>query len=213
MQLRPRDHAIKWIASVVIKTLWLTCKVRIHNEDKLSDILESKQAVIPCYWHQQHLFGLHYLLRLKQKFGKNIGVLASPSRDGEIPSRIIQKWGLKVIRGSSSKTGAQALRDLCRSVLDENISPGITPDGPRGPIYEAKPGALMLAQHTGSPIVPIKIAASRYWHLRSWDKFMIPKPFSRIDIHIGETIFIDRKLPLSELSNQQEKLTKALNKL
>lgn len=210
VKLRFRDHCIKWLGALLIKFLWLTCKVRVLDEVKAQNLLESDAPLIPCYWHQHHLFGLWYLRRIQKQFGKKVGVLASPSRDGEIPSRIIERWGLHVIRGSSSKTGAQALRDLCKSVNERNISPSITPDGPRGPIFEAKPGSIMLSQHTGAAIMPIKFKVSRYWSLRSWDKFVIPKPFSEIIITIVEPIIIDRKMPISELAEQQKYLTKAM---
>lgn len=206
-----KDKIIKHLAAFIVKFLWLTCKVKVIGEDKIIDTLQSEQTVIPCYWHQHHVFGLWYIFRLYKKFGKKVGVLASPSRDGEIPSQIMQAWGLHIIRGSSSKTGAQALRDLCKSVSNDGISPSITPDGPRGPIYESKPGPILLAQYTSSPIIPISVSASRYWCLRSWDKFMIPKPFSTITIGISDAIYIDKKLPVADLEKQQKLLSKALN--
>ena len=96
-------------------------------------------------------------------------------------------WAGRVIRGSSTHTGARALRDYYTALTKEKVSPVLTPDGPRGPRFKFKPGALLLAQMSGRPILPMAYAASRAW-LVKWDKFVIPKPFARIVIAIGEPV-------------------------
>lgn len=211
MTLTFKEHCLKFLLAAVVKLLWTTCRVNLTIDTASLKHLTGDKPVIPCYWHQQHIFGLWCLLKLKKDYQKNVVLLASPSRDAEIAGQIIKRWGLSMIRGSSSKTGAQALRDLCKSVLNESVSPSISPDGPRGPIFEAKPGAILTAQHTGCPILPIVIQADNDWQLRSWDKFSVPKPFSQVTITIKAAIEIDKKLPMADLPSKQTMLTEILN--
>ncbi len=125
-----------------------------------------------------------------------MGVLISPSVDGEIPAWIATRLGAYVIRGSSTRTGARALRDYYQLLVQDGVSPVITPDGPTGPRFIFKPGALMLAQLSGRPLLPMAYAASRAWFF-GWDKFVLPRPFSRIAIAIGEPVYVDAGTALS----------------
>lgn len=211
MTLTLKERGLKTLLGAIVKFLWATCRIHITIETSSLKHLQGDTPVIPCYWHQQHIFGLWCLLHLKKHYQKNIVLLASPSRDAEIAGQIIKGWGLTMIRGSSSKTGAQALRDLCKSVINDGVSPCISPDGPRGPIFEAKPGAILTAQHTGCPILPVVIHADNAWQLTSWDKFSVPKPFSKVTITIKAAITIDKKLALADLPSKQSKLSDTLN--
>lgn len=125
------------------------------------------------------------------------GFLISPSVDGEVPARIATWLGARVIRGSSTRTGARALRDYYRLLVEEGVSPVITPDGPTGPRFRFKPGGLLLAQLSGRPLVPMAFAASRAWTF-GWDKFVLPWPFSRIAIAVGKPVLVDRPVALSD---------------
>ena len=107
---------------------------------------------------------------------------------------IARQLGAQVIRGSSTRTGARALRDYYNLLVRDQVSPVITPDGPRGPRFKFKPGALLLAQIAGRPLLPMAYAASRAW-LISWDKFVLPWPFARIVIAIGPPVSVPRALP------------------
>ena len=104
---------------------------------------------------------------------------------------LVRRLGGAVIRGSSTHTGARALRDYYTALVKDQVSPVLTPDGPRGPRFKFKPGALLLAQMSGRPILPMAYAASRAW-LVKWDKFVIPKPFARIVVAIGEPVYVPR---------------------
>src|SRR5438067_1532075 len=104
---------------------------------------------------------------------------------------MVRRFGGAVIRGSSTHTGARALRDYYQALVRDDISPVITPDGPRGPRFEFKPGALLLSQMSGRPVLPMAYAASRAWLIK-WDKFVIPVPFSRIAIAIGPPFYVPR---------------------
>ena len=97
---------------------------------------------------------------------------------------MVRELGGEVIRGSSSHTGARALRDYYQALAHEGVSPAITPDGPRGPPWKFKPGAILLAQMSQRPMIPLAYAASRAWKIK-WDRFVIPKPFARVAIVVG----------------------------
>ena len=108
-------------------------------------------------------------------------VLTSPSKDGAILADAMARFGVGSVRGSSSRRGGVAIRELI-GALKEGSDIGITPDGPRGPVYKLAQGVVKLAQLTGAPVMPVHIHYSRYWELKSWDRFRIPKPFSRVEI-------------------------------
>ena len=134
-------------------------------------------SFIPVYWHQHQLFCVKYLLE-QRRAGVKLGFLISPSVDGEIGAMIVRSLGGEVIRGSSTHTGARALRDYYQALAHEGVSPAITPDGPRGPPWKFKPGAVLLAQLSQRPMIPLSYAASRAWKIK-WDRFVIPKTAGR----------------------------------
>jgi len=113
--------------------------------------------------------------------GRLGAALASASKDGEIISAFLERFGIRAIRGSSSRGGGRALIEMKRA-MEAGYIMAITPDGPRGPRYSISPGVIKLAQITGGLILPIHVTYSSYWQLKTWDGFMIPKPFSRIHI-------------------------------
>jgi lysophospholipid acyltransferase (LPLAT)-like uncharacterized protein len=115
-----------------------------------------------------------------------------------------------VVRGSSSHTGARALRDYYETIVRQEISPAITPDGPKGPLHEFKPGAVMLAQLTGKPILPVSIAASRTIRFRTWDRFELPVPFSRVVIAYGEPVKMPRGIDATTLEHLQQDMAARL---
>lgn len=172
--------------------LWLgTCRVvRIAGVENLEAALAKAPSLVPCYWHQHQLFCAKYLLEQRSR-GLSVGWLISPSVDGELGAMMVRRLGGSVIRGSSSHTGARSLRDYYQALVKDNVSPVITPDGPRGPRFKFKPGAILLAQMSGRPMLPLAYAASRAW-LVKWDKFVIPVPFSRVAIAIGAPRYVPR---------------------
>ncbi len=196
----------------VIRAWWGSCRVvRVVGATHLDAALRQAPSLLPCYWHQHELFCARYLLQQMQR-GLRLGFLVSPSVDGEIPARIATSLGARVIRGSSTRTGARALRDYYQLLVHDNVSPVITPDGPTGPRFRFKPGALMLAQISGRPLLPMAFAASRAWFL-GWDKFVLPWPFSRVAIAIGAPVWIGREVTLGEpavMAALQQRMEQAL---
>lgn len=196
-------------ALLLIRGLWRSCSMRVEGEQHLNQLIGDKRRCIPCYWHQQHLFCARYLLNKKQQ-GLNLGFLVSPSRDGDLPAAFLDSIGVTAIRGSSNRTGARALKDVYSAISNDGLSVVNTPDGPTGPIFKFKPGALMLAQMTGCPVLPLACDAPRAWYLKSWDRFMIPKPFSTITIRIGAPVEVDRTASADDLSSIAAELEQTL---
>lgn len=186
-------------------------RVQVIGNEHIAVALERAPSFIPVYWHQHQLMCVKYLLE-QRRAGVNLGFLISPSVDGDLAAMLVRNLGAAVIRGSSSHTGARALRDYYQALVKDGISPAITPDGPRGPPWKFKPGAVLLAQLSQRPIVPLAYAASRAWKIQ-WDRFVIPKPLSRIVIAIGEPVYVAKGLDgagLERLQLEMEGRLKAL---
>jgi hypothetical protein len=196
----------------IIRLWWLTCRIRhIDGDENLTAALAKAPSLVPCYWHQHQLFCARYLLD-RRSHGLVPGWLISPSVDGELGAMMVKRMGARAIRGSSSHTGARALRDYYLALVKENISPVVTPDGPRGPRFKFKPGAILLAQMSGRPMLPMAYAASRAW-LIQWDKFVIPVPFARISIAIGKPHYVPRVLDASAIQTLQLEMEQELQRL
>jgi lysophospholipid acyltransferase (LPLAT)-like uncharacterized protein len=173
------------ILLAIIRSWWRSCRiVAVAGQEHLDAVLARWPSFLPCYWHQHQLFGARFLLTLQQQGRLRAGFLISPSVDGELGAMMVRRLGGYVIRGSSSHTGALALKDYFQALIREKVSPIITPDGPRGPAFVFKPGAILLSQMSGRPMLPISYAASRA-RLVHWDRFVLPMPFCRIAIGIG----------------------------
>jgi len=201
------------VASGLLQFFWRSCRLQpvLGLEHARAALRESK-AVIPVYWHQHIVFGVH-ALRLLEPDGLKPGFLISPSVDGTAPAMLVRKLGGHVIRGSSTHTGARALRDFYATIVQQQISPALTPDGPRGPAHEFKPGAVLLAQMTGKPILPVSVAASRTIRFRTWDHFELPLPFSRVVIAIGDPVHVPRGLDADGVARWQRHLAETLHGL
>jgi lysophospholipid acyltransferase (LPLAT)-like uncharacterized protein len=199
----------------LLKAWWGSCRlVRVVGQEHLDAALAGAPSLLPCYWHQHELFCGRYLL-LQMPRGLRLGFLVSPSVDGEVPAMVARRLGAQVIRGSSTRTGARALRDYYQLLVHENVSPVITPDGPTGPPFVFKPGALLLAQIAGRPLLPMAYAASRAWFF-GWDRFVLPRPFSRIAVAIGKPVYVEKSAALSEpavLAAWQQRMQRELHEL
>lgn len=197
----------------MIRLIWKTCKVRqVIGQEHLQTLLDQGKPCIPCYWHQQQIFSIRYLLDTAQATpGFNLGYLISPSADGDIATNMFSNQGVHIIRGSATRGGAQALREIYIAIRKQGISPIVTPDGPTGPIYQCKPGVAMLAQLSGAPLLPMSYSGTRIWQLRSWDRFMLPMPFSSIVIGIGAPFHVDKTLAENNFAQACEQMNERLN--
>jgi len=196
----------------IVRLWWATCRiVKVEGVEHLQAALKKAPSLVPCFWHQHQAFCAKYLLGERAR-GLTVGWLISPSVDGEIGAMLVRRVGGRVIRGSSTHTGARALRDYYLALVQENVSPVITPDGPRGPRFKFKPGAILLAQMSGRPILPLAYAASRA-SLVKWDKFVIPWPFARIVIAIGAPRYVPRVVDATHLARLQAEMEAELKSL
>lgn len=174
-------------------------------------IADSENIYAPCYWHQHHVLCSN-LLRSWVKRGFRACFLVSASVDGDVPARVARSWGAEVIRGSANRTGALALRDM-QQMMKRGYSIVTTADGPNGPKYEFKAGAVLMARIGDVPMVPIACAAERAWYLKRWDNFMIPKPFSRVVLAIGEPVKVPKTTPVNEIEPYRMQMQEAINRL
>lgn len=179
----------------LLLTLGATWRWRVvAGSETLAQVLEAKKPVVLSFWHNRAFMSAHFLVRRLLRRGLPIALLASQSRDGELATRVAEGLGISTIRGSASRGGRQAMWSIYRAIRKKGASPILIPDGPRGPLYHFKPGVLSLAQLSATPILPLGFAASRYWQIRSWDRLIVPKPFSTVTLVIGEIQQIDKEL-------------------
>jgi lysophospholipid acyltransferase (LPLAT)-like uncharacterized protein len=172
------------LGPALIRSLYRGLRFEVTGRDHLASIERDGGPVVFVAWHGR-LLPLLYWYR-----DRGVVILVSAHRDGEYLARMARGLGYGTVRGSSTHGAHQALRSAIRAVRTGH-SLAITPDGPQGPRERMKPGALEVARVTGAPLVPILAGARQAWWIEGWDRFMIPKPFSRIRIAVGSP----RKLP------------------
>lgn len=153
--------------------------------------------LLPCAYHYRHL---------------GLGTVISRNRDGDYISGMIQRWGFHVIRGSSSRGAVGAQLAIVRA-LEEGRSVALTPDGPRGPRQKMKLGPLRAAQKAAVPLVPVAGAAAAGWYFGRWDRFLVPKPFTRAAVGLGEPLYLPRTASPDDLARSAILLENRLNAL
>lgn len=202
----------KPLLKLLVQALWSTYRIELcTGKETVDTLVRSEQAYVPCYWHRDILV---CLMTIKSWVGRgfNAGVIISPSVDGEVPSSIARGWGFKVIRGSATRTGTLAMRNM-HSVMSSGTSVITAADGPVGPAYYFKSGVVMTSKIGKAPLVPIGCAADRAWYLRRWDDFMIPKPFARVAVAVGTPHSVGSGLSKEGLEAERQALQDAVNDL
>ncbi len=186
-----RTRTLIWLGTWFLRLLAATWRIKVYGRTPSRERqLRGEPAVVLSLWHGQ------MLPILCAHRGEPCTVLVSEHRDGEIIARILAAFGFSAARGSSSRGGSRALLQLVQ-LVNAGHDIAITPDGPRGPRQQMAPGVLLIAQRTGSPIVPLVAHADRVWRLGSWDAFEIPKPFARV------TVLYDAPVPVSAASARE----------
>lgn len=174
----------------VIWILYFTCKNKFHIKDKL----ENKNVIV-VFWHNELLM-MPFLYRQIRKT-PNIFVIISQHFDGLLIAKLCEYFKLNVINGSSSKGGVKVLIQAIKKIK-ENADVAITPDGPKGPMYSIADGVIAIAQKTGASIVIFRTECNKYWRLNTWDRLIIPKPFSQINYYSMRPFTIRKDLSINE---------------
>lgn len=176
-----------WLArfgAALVRVLGVTWRVRYAHDDDVRRFREHRIPIIFVLWHGE-LLPLLYAHR-----HQGVAVLISEHADGELIAQVAVRLGFTTVRGSTSRGAARALIGLTRAV-ERGADLAITPDGPRGPARSVAPGALVVAHRTGAPVIAATAHASSSWRLRSWDRFVVPKPFAKIHVGYGDPVYID----------------------
>lgn len=180
--------------------------IRIEGAEIEKEALKkSGGKAVYCSWHQRLVFHPWYLLK------RGVTVMVSQSRDGEYAARLINSLGLGDVRGSSTRGGFGALKELTQKIKDGVTNGGMVVDGPLGPPRIAKMGAVILARDSRVPLMPIMWGTDRCWVLNSWDRFIIPKPFARIVYCHTEPIWVPPSANEEELEECRRLLEERLN--
>jgi lysophospholipid acyltransferase (LPLAT)-like uncharacterized protein len=183
--LKIEGRSARWLIAVGFRLLQLWVRTLRYEIDDRAGVLGKPvdQNYIGALWHNRLLI---FPFVLRRFFSSRRGAaLISASRDGDLLADAIARFGFDVVRGSSSRLGASAILQLT-DVLASGRDVVITPDGPRGPAYELGPGIIFLAQKSGAAVLPVNMEYSSCWRLKSWDRFVLPRPFAKIRVIIGQ---------------------------
>jgi lysophospholipid acyltransferase (LPLAT)-like uncharacterized protein len=203
---RQQIACIATLGAPLIGALGRTWRYVSDGADAFDHCMAAGQRPILALWHGRILPAT--------PFWRDRGVVAITSEnfDGEWIARIMQRFGYGAARGSTSRGGVRALVRLKR-LVSEGHATAFTVDGPRGPAEHAQPGALWLAKATGQPILPFQIEASSAWHVRSWDRALVPKPFSRVAVAVGPPFFVAADADDAGLEQRRRDLEGELRRL
>jgi lysophospholipid acyltransferase (LPLAT)-like uncharacterized protein len=207
---RLRDRVVIRAADLffylLIRLICITLRWETRGLEHLDAIFSSGHRAIFTFWHVCIFSATWYWRK------RGIVVMSSQSRDGEFTGRFIRRFGYGTARGSATRGASRALTEMAQC-LTHGMDAAFTIDGPRGPAYVAKSGAVTLARHTGQAILPFHIAARRTIELPSWDRLQIPLPFTRAVAFIAEPIYVPRDADKEMIADKQAALQAALDRL
>ncbi|SRR5688500_3292893 len=189
---------------ILIRVIGRTIRYEVSGWENFESIERAGRLPIYAFWHDR-IFASTWYFR-----NRGIAVITSQSKDGEYIARFIQRLGYGAIRGSSTRGGVGALVEMIKAMRNGDAA-GFTVDGPKGPRYEAKPGAVLLAKKTGNPIMPFVVECARYWTIGSWDRLQIPKPFTRAKLMIDKPIYVSPDADDAQLEEKLRELQLSLD--
>jgi lysophospholipid acyltransferase (LPLAT)-like uncharacterized protein len=200
---------VSWIAYVLVNALGRSQRWRVHDEFHFLPVAPSQRFVF-AFWHNR----LMLMPFVRQRFlpERKLAAMVSASRDGSKLVPLLNRFGVEVVRGSSSRFGPRALRELAEK-MQEGFDGAITPDGPRGPRYEAQFGVVNLARLTGAAIVPLSYRLSWKLQLKSWDGFFVPLPFGRCELFVGRPVLVAADADETECERKLREVAAALMEL
>jgi len=170
-----------WLLYSLIWLIYRTMRITFVGKDIMPGFTARGESFVAAFWH-----GRLFLIPFTYP-GCAMNVLISIHRDGEIIANVMKRFGFSLVRGSSKKGGTAALREMLQ-LLKDNKPLAITPDGPKGPVEVMKPGVAQVARLSGKAVIPMTFSASSCFRATSWDRFMIPYPFSRGVLYVGEPL-------------------------
>lgn len=202
-RLRLSPQTTGRLIALVMKALARTWRWQLVDHGNWLDRPMPGPPILWVVWHNR--IGMAPQMYWKWFRRQPVAVLTSASKDGEILAETCRHFTMEAARGSSSRRGAQALRE-CLTYIRSGRDVCITPDGPRGPRYHLQPGIIRLASHTGAPMLPLHLRPQRAWRLKSWDGFLIPHPFTRIDVILDPPRSINRTNDEAALEQERQQL-------
>ena len=188
----------------LIRAIGGTIRYEVEGWENFEAISTAGKLPIYAFWHDR-IFASTYFFR-----DRGIAVITSQSKDGEYIARFIQRLGYGAIRGSSTRGGVGALVEMIKA-MRAGVPTAFTVDGPKGPRYEAKPGAVLLAKKSGNPIMPFVVECERFKTVGSWDRLQIPMPFSRAKVLIGEPLYVGAEASGEEIEAKRKELQLSLD--
>jgi hypothetical protein len=203
---RLKLNIISSVGYWTIRLIGASLRWEAIEAESLDSIRAAGRQLILTSWHGR-IFTSTYYWR-----GRGIVVMTSQNRDGDYIARVIERFGYKAARGSSSRGSVGATVE-CLRAMKNGKDMGLTIDGPRGPRYVAKPGAAYMARKSGNPVVPFNISTEYKWVMRSWDHFQIPRPFSRAVLLIGAPIFVDPEATSEQIQAAEAQVQRSLDDL
>ena len=203
---------LPFLGSLLLRVLNLT--LHWHTDEATAARIRALQTpgtppFILTLWHNRLLMLPFAWERYMRRIRPRAFVLTSLSKDGEWLANLAARFGFGAARGSARRRGPEALRDLV-GLLRDGHDVAVTPDGSRGPVYGLKGGVVLLAQLSGARLVPVSVDFSRAWRLRSWDGFFVPKPFARVDLHVGEPTVVPPTATEAEFERERAQAEAAL---
>ena len=193
---------ISFFYRLILSYSW-TFRLKIENDNDWMDYRRNGGVVLLCTWHQQFFSAIRPFKNYKSF---HPSIIISQSRDGEIVAKMALRSGWNPVRGSSSKSGMEALKKMITNLKEKKLAAHIV-DGPKGPAGIVKAGVIRLAHATNAVIVPFSVSAEKAWYFNnSWDRFLLPKPFSHVFLRFGKMIQFDRVKDKESLENQRKQL-------
>ncbi|MGD2270006.1 MAG: lysophospholipid acyltransferase family protein [Desulfobacterales bacterium] len=211
--MKPRHyviaHAFGWFSRIFSAILFNTCRIDVFGQEIEKRYFDenSGKGLLYASWHRGLFFLIYFYRNL------DFVVMASASKDGELAAQTAKRHGWIPVRGSSSYRGSEALREML-AFFKQGHSGGLVVDAPKGPPHVSKMGIIALAKRTGLPIIPVVWSADRYWRLRSWDRTIIPKPFSRIVmLYCDDFLRVPAEASSEDCEAYRQKLDTMLNRM
>ena len=192
-----------YLAYFLIRFLMLTMKFIVINDEKIRRFHENDERIIMALWHGR------LLMMPKAYGGKGIDTMISLHEDGEVISRAMELFNIRSVRGSTTRGGTTALREMVKN-LKNGRDLVLTPDGPKGPRHVVQNGAVILAKMTGAPLCPVTFNASKKKQFSSWDGFILPRPFSKGVFIWGDPVYVDKNADKAEIEKKRQEVEKIM---